>query len=51
MNIEALMITGSVIFITTMLAFILNIVRLDYKIEILKGELDSLENKIKEYEK
>lgn len=51
MNIAALMITGSIIFITITLALTIRITMLDYKIDKLKGELDSLEKKIKEYEK
>ena len=51
MNIAALMITGSIIFITITLAFAIRIVMLDDKIDKLNGELDSLEKKIKEYEK
>lgn len=51
MNIEALLITGSIIFITITLAFAIRIVILDEKIDKLKGELYELEKKIEEYEK
>lgn len=51
MNIEALLIVGSIIFIAITLALTIRITMLDDKIDKLKCELYELEKKIKEYEK
>lgn len=51
MNIEALMIVGSIIFITIALTFTINIVKLEDKIDKLKSELDRLKNDFEEHKK